>query len=434
MKRLWRICAPVVAALSLVGGNASAQAVDTIYIHAGRLLADPATGRVLSNHTIVVQGSRIIEIREGFVGEGGKIVDLRDAFVLPGLIDSHVHICHENGPNDKMRRVVQTAADLAIDGTRFARITLEAGFTTVADVSEENDAIFALRDGIAAGKVVGPRILAAGNALNPHGGPGDPAGYRTDVGHVVRRPGLCSGVGDCRRVTRETIHRGADHIKIVATGSVLSDLASGLGQQFADDEMKAIIDAAHALGRRVTAHAHDAGAINAFLRLGGDSIEHGTNLDAESVRLFRAHKAYLVPTLLAGETMSAWGKDPQSHLSPAIRSKALAVGPKMLASTRRAVAGGVRIAFGTDSSVSRHGENGREFGLLVRAGLSPLDAIRAATVNAADHLKIGTLVGSIAPGKAADIVAVRGNPLDDVTLLERVSFVMRDGHVYKDQD
>lgn len=431
MKRLGLMLAGSAAlTIAALGWSAAAQEAPATYIHAGRLLADPASGRVLERQTIVVRDGKVAEIRAGFVGEG-DVVDLADSFVLPGLIDSHVHICHENGPNDKLRRTVQTTADLAIDGARYARITLDAGFTTVADLGEENDAIFALRDGIAAGKVPGPRIVAAGNALSPHGGAGDPAGYRPDVGHLVRRPSLCSGGDDCRRVTRETIHRGADLIKIVATGSVLADQASGLGQQFADDEMKAIVDAAHALGRRVTAHAHNAAAMNAFLRAGGDSIEHGTNLDAETVKLFKAHNAWLVPTLLAGDTVTRWGNDPQSFLSPAVRAKALEAGPRMLQSAAFAHKHGVRIAFGTDASVSKHGENAREFSLLVRAGLTPLEAIRAATVNAADHLGLLSTIGSLAPGKAADIVAVRGDPLSDVTTLQHVGFVMKGGTIYK---
>ena len=419
-------------ALAFAAAPAIAQPSTTTFIQAGRLLADPASGRVLTNQTVVVQNGRVIAIRDGFVGAGeGEVVDLRDRFVLPGLIDSHVHICHENGPNDQLRRTVQSAADLAVDGAHNALTTLRAGFTTVADVGEENDAIFAVRDGIARGRIPGPRILAAGNALSPHGGPGDPAGYRADVGRVLRRPSLCSGADDCRRVTRETIHRGANLIKIVATGSVLSELASGLGQQFTDEEMRAIVQSAHALGRRVTAHAHDATAINAFLRAGGDSIEHGTNLDADSVRLLRSTNAYLVPTLLAGETVTRWGNDPNSHLSAAVREKALAVGPRMIDSTRRAHQGGVRIAFGTDSSVSPHGRNAREFTLLVQAGLSPIEAIRTATVNAADHLGISGEAGTIAAGRPADIIAVAGDPLRDVAALEQVGFVMRGGRIHR---
>jgi imidazolonepropionase-like amidohydrolase len=415
-----------------IGGSAPAQAPPrTIFIQAGRLLADPGTGRVLSDRTIVVRDGKVAEIRDGFVGAGeGEVIDLRDSFVLPGLIDSHVHLGHQNGPDDRVRRTTQTAANLAIDGAYNARITLEAGFTTVADVGEENDAIFALRDGIAKGRVPGPRVLAAGNVISPHGGEGDLYGYRWDVTQVLQRPNLCSGADDCRRVVRQQIQRGADLIKIVATGAVLSDAAAGLDQQFTDEEMKAIVDTAHALGRRVTAHAHGTKGINAFLRAGGDSIEHGTYLDADSTRLFKAQGAYLVPTLLAGATVTEWANDPNGFLGPAARAKALLVGPRMIDATRRAHEAGVKIAFGTDSSVSKHGQNAREFSLMVRAGLTPLEAIKAATVSAADHLGIADSAGTIDAGRPADIIAVRGDPLRDVAVLEHVRFVMRGGQVY----
>ncbi|MES2054334.1 MAG: amidohydrolase family protein [Pseudomonadota bacterium] len=412
--------------------TAAAPAPRTTYIQAGRLLADPATGRVESNKTIVVRDGRIVEIRDGFIdGPDGDVVDLRDRFVLPGLIDSHVHICHENGPDDKLRRTVQTASDLAIQGAMNARKVLGAGFTTVADLGEENEAIFALRDGIAEGKVPGPRIVAAGNVISPHGGEGDVFGYRPEVIRALQRPNLCSGADDCRRVVRQQVQRGADVIKVVATGAVLSDIAAGLGQQFTQDELNAIVETAHNLGRRVTAHAHGANGINAFLIAGGDSIEHGTYLDAESIRLFKAKGAYLVPTLLAGDTVTLWGNDPNSFLSPAAKAKAIEVGPKMLDMARRAHAAGVKIAFGTDSSVSRHGDNAREFLLLVRAGLTPLEAIRAATTSGADHLGLAGKVGALKPGMAADIVATTGDPLADVSMLQKISFVMKGGEVFK---
>ncbi|HEX5182260.1 MAG TPA: amidohydrolase family protein [Allosphingosinicella sp.] len=426
------LAALALAFLALFGTAASAQAPQRIFIQAGRLLADPATGRVLTDKTVVVENGRIVAIRDGFVGNGeGEVVDLRDSFVLPGLIDGHVHLCHENGPDDRIRPVVETAADQAMHGAHFAYLTLMAGFTTVADLAEEDDAIFALRDGIARGWVPGPRVIASGAPLSVYGGDGDPSGYRRPVQLAIRRDNLCAGADDCRRVTLETIHRGADIIKVLATGSVLGDDTAGLGPQFTDAELSAIITTAHQFGRRVTAHAHSAAAINQFLRLGGDSIEHGTNLDAESVRLFRAHNAYLTPTLLAGDTVTRWANDPNSFLPPTERAKALLVGPRMIESTRRAHEGGVRISFGTDSSVSPHGQNAREFALLVRAGLTPLEAIQAATVNAADHLQLSSEIGSIAPGKAADIVAVHGDPLSDVTILEHIGFVMRAGHIYK---
>lgn len=427
--RMFRLLAALAFALAL---PAASPAVSVSYVQVGRLLADPATGKVETNKTIVVRDGKIAEIRDGFVsGPDGQVIDLRTSFVLPGLIDSHVHICHENGPDDKLRRTVQTAADLAIQGAMNARKVLGAGFTTVADLGEENEAIFALRDGIAAGKVPGPRIVAAGNVISPYGGEGDVFGYRPDVIKALQRPNLCSGADDCRRVVRQQVQRGADVIKVVATGAVLSDIAAGLGQQFTQDELNAIVDAAHNLGRRVTAHAHGANGINAFLRAGGDSIEHGTYLDAESVKLFKASGAYLVPTLLAGDTVTVWGNDPNSFLSPAAKAKAIEVGPKMLDMARRAHAAGVKIAFGTDSSVSRHGDNAREFVLLVLAGLTPLEAIRAATVSGADHLGLGGKIGALKPGMAADIVATAGDPLADVSVLQHVSFVMKGGEVFK---
>lgn len=406
-----------------------ATAEDTL-IHAGRLLADPASGRVLTEQTIVVRDGRVAEIRAGFVSGAGRVIDLRNKFVLPGLIDSHVHLCHENGPDDRMNRVTMTAADWAVQGARFAAITLRAGFTTVANLGDENEAIFALRDGIARGDVPGPRVLAAGNVLSPHGGDGDVHGYRPDVEAVIRRPNLCSGADDCRRAVRNQIQRGADLIKIVATGSVLADVAQGVGLQFTAEELTAIVETAHGLGRRVTAHAHSTEGVNAALSAGVDSIEHGTFLDAESVKLFKSHGAYLVPTLLAGATVTEWANDPNGFLSPAAKAKALDVGPKMLDMGRRAHAAGIKVAFGTDASVAKHGSNAREFSLMVQAGFTPLDAIRAATVGGADHLGLSREVGSLAAGKVADIIAVSGDPLAQISQLEHVIFVMKGGVVH----
>ena len=416
---------------------ATAASAEVTYIHAGRLLADPASGRVLTEQTIVVRDGRIAELRTGYsdvpgVNGPGKVINLRSKFVLPGLIDSHVHLCHENGPNDRMHRVTMTAADWAVQGARFANVTLRAGFTTVANLGDENDAIFALRDGIERGDVPGPRIVAAGHVLSPNGGDGDIHGYRPDVAATIRRSNLCSGADDCQRLVRNQIQRGADIIKIVATGSVLADVAQGVGLQFTDAELRAIVETAHGMGRRVTAHAHSAEGVNAALKAGVDSIEHGTFLDAESIKLFKANGAYLVPTLLAGATVTEWANDPQGFLSAPAKAKALDVGPKMLDMGRRAHAGGMKIAFGTDASVAKHGTNAREFSLLVQAGLTPLEAIRAATVGSADHLGLSKDIGSLALGKAADIVAVNGDPLKAVSELEHVRFVMKAGVVYVD--
>ncbi len=402
----------------------------TTFVQVGRLLADPATGVVQRDKTLVIEGGRVVEVRDGFVGEG-RIVDLRSSFVLPGLIDSHVHITRQQNPNARLMQVTDSEADLAIAGAHFARITLEAGFTTVADLGGDNNAIFALRDGIAAGQVAGPRIIASGRAVSIHGGHGDINGYREDIMHLLSSESICSGPEDCMRAVRTQVRAGADVIKITATGGVLSNTAAGLAQQFTDAELAAIVEAGHRMGRRVTAHAHGVDGVNAFLRAGGDSIEHGTYLDAESIRLFRQGGAFLVPTLLAGDFVARVAASPENFFTPAQTAKALEAGPKMLDMARRAHEGGVRIAFGTDSGVSAHGDNAQEFALLVRAGLTPLEAIQTATVVAAAHLRITDQAGRIATGMPADLIAVSGDPLTDVTELERVRFVMRGGVVYR---
>ena len=402
----------------------------TTFVHVGRLLADPATGTVERDKTLVIEGNRIVEVRDGFVGEG-RIVDLRTSFVLPGLIDSHVHLTGEQNPTSRLDGVTESDVDQAFVGARFARRTLMAGFTTVADLGATNETIFGLRDAVRRGDVPGPRIIASGESVSVHGGHGDINGYRDDIMHMFTGESICSGPEDCMRAVRLQVRSGADIIKITATGGVLSNTAAGLGQQFSDDELAAIVGAAHRMGRQVTAHAHGADGINAFLRAGGDSIEHGTYLDDESIRLMRREGVYLVPTLMAGDFVGRIASGPDNFFTPAQTAKALEAGPKMLDMVRRAHAGGVRIAFGTDSGVSAHGDNAGEFALMVRAGMTPLETIQAATVNAADHLRISGEAGRIATGMPADLIAVSGDPLADVTELERVRFVMRGGVVYR---
>lgn len=402
----------------------------TKFVQVGRLLADPASGRVLRDKTLVIRGNQVVEIRDGFVGEG-NLVDLRSAFVLPGLIDSHVHLGSEQSPNSRLDRLTMSNADQAMVGARHARRTLNAGFTTVADLGGANESIFALRDAVRRGDVVGPRIIAAGSSVSVHGGHGDANGYREDILHVLSNESVCSGAEDCRRAVRTQVRAGADIIKITATGGVLSNTAAGLNQQFTQDELASIVEVAHRMGRQVTAHAHGVDGINAFLKAGGDSIEHGTYLDDESMRLFKANGAWLVPTLLAGDFVARVASGPDNFFTPAQTAKALEAGPKMLDMAARAHRGGVKIAFGTDSGVSAHGDNAQEFALLVRAGLTPLQAIQSATVGAAEHLKISAEAGRIAPGMPADLIAVAGDPLNDVTELERVRFVMKGGQVFR---
>ena len=410
----------------------AAEPVATTFVQAGRVLVDPATGKVETAKTIVVQNGKVVRIADGYVADpGGKVVDLKGAFVLPGLIDSHVHLTQEQNPNSRMEHVTQSSAEQAMVGARNARKTLMAGFTTVADLSADDDAIFALRKATALGDVPGPRILAAGEALSVTGGHGDNTGYREDVTEVLQPRSVCNGPDDCRRAARQQIRAGADLVKVHATGGVLDNGATGLAQQFSDEEMVAIVDASHRMGRKVTAHAHGADGIKAFLRAGGDSIEHGTFLDAEGIQLMKAKGAYLIPTLIAGDYVTRIASGPNNFFTPATTEKALGLGPKMLDMARRAHEGGVKIAFGTDTGVSHHGDNAYEFVLLVKAGLSPMEAIQAATVSAADHLQISAVAGSLTPGHSADIVAVQGDPLKDVSILQHVAFVMKEGSVYK---
>lgn len=400
-----------------------------VFVQAGRLLADPASGRVDQERTVIIANGKVVEVREGYhsAPEGGSTIDLRDSFVLPGLIDSHVHITSEGGPTSEVDAVKKTSADRAMDGLMYAQRTLRAGFTTLADLGGDADAVLALRDAISSGRAFGPRIIAAGG-VGAHGGHGDVHGYRPDITDLFARPGRCSGADDCRRAVRQAVQRGADVIKIASTGGVLSNTAAGLSQQMQDDELRAIVTTAHALGRRVVCHAHGTDGVNAALRAGVDSIEHGTYLDSESIKLMKANKTYLVPTLLAGATV-AERANAASWMPAPVRQKALEVGPKMVDMARRAREGGVQFAFGTDSGVSAHGDNAKEFALLVSAGLSPLDAIRSATVWGAKHNRIDHEVGSLSAGKIADLIAVKGDPLRDVTELERVSFVMKSGKV-----
>lgn len=421
--------APALAQSPSSGGQASSD--QTTFVQVGRLLAEPERGIVQRDKTLVIRGNQVVEIRDGFVGEG-RIVDLRDSFVLPGLIDSHVHLTSQQNPNGRLEEVTQSNAEQAFVGARYARRTLMAGFTTVADLGGSNESVFALRDAIRRGDVPGPRLIASGSAVSVHGGHGDINGYREDVMHILSPESVCSGVDDCMRAVRTQVRAGADIIKITATGGVLSNTAAGLAQQFSDEELGSIVAAGHRMGRQVTAHAHGADGINSFLRAGGDSIEHGTFLDDESIRLMRREGVWLVPTLLAGDFVARIASSPDNFFTPAQSAKALEVGPRMVDMARRAHEGGVRIAFGTDTGVSAHGDNAQEFALLVRAGLSPLEAIQAATVGAAQHLRITGEAGRIATGMPADLIAVSGDPLSDVTELERVRFVMKAGVIYRE--
>ena len=427
--------AGALGALAVLAGSSFAQTppVPTVatIIHAGRLLADPATGRVLTQQSILVGGDgKIIGIEAGYVTrDGATIVDETSRFVLPGFADCHVHLTSQLGPNQRLDEVTQTAADQALFGAYNARVTVQAGFTTVADLGADPDAIFALRDAIKAGWTPGPRIIAAGAIITPIGGHGDINGYRPDVMETLESSGVCNGADDCRRAVRQMVQRGADIIKFVATGGVLSNTAAGVGQQFTEEEMRAIVETAHQMGRRAVSHAHGANGINAALEAGVDAIEHGSYLDDESVRLFhRMPHTYLVPTLEAGWWVGQLAER-GGTLTPAQTEKARTVSLAIASMIQRAHHANIPIAFGTDTGVSPHGQNAKEFQLLVEeGGYTPLQAIQFATVNAADHLGLTGTIGRVAPGYSADIVAVDGDPLSDVTvLMNHVAYVMARG-------
>ena len=400
-------------------------------IHAGRLIAE-AGQAPQSAQSLRIDDGKIVAIAAGFVDPppGARLIDLKDRFVLTGLIDCHVHLTSQLGPGQRLRFVEDSDPKVGLDSAHRARLTLEAGFTTVRDLgARQPDVIYALRAAVAEGKVPGPRILCVGAILSPTGGHGQTYGFRHDVCACVQsNVGVCDGVDACRRAARLQVAQGADAIKFVATGGVLSNVRAGVDQQFTTDEIKTIIETAHQLGRRVSAHAHGLAGVNAALAAGVDSIEHGSFLDDSSIKLFLERGAYHVPTIIAGMTVLEMAEG-GIVLTPAQREKALIVGVRIKEALGRSYRAGVPIAFGTDMGVGPHGQNAREFALMVEAGMTCADAIKAATLTAAQLLDVSDLTGSLAPGKSADLIAVTGDPLADVTELERVKFVMAQGAV-----
>ncbi len=433
------LAAVVVALFATIGRAQDAAQVERwTLVHSARVLATPGTAPP-SEATIIVREDRIAAVKPGRIAEqdcgapaGSRIdvIDLGDRFVLPGLIDSHTHLTSRYDRGIRIRAVEESDAHAAIRGVAAAKKTLEAGFTTVRDLGSTGASSFALRDAINAGLVPGPRILTAGQSITPTGGHSDETlGYREDLFAV---PGAMQGVADgpdlCRQAVRSQVKRTADVIKLTATGGVLSNTAAGMEQQFFDDELVAIVSTAHLLGRKVAAHAHGAGGIKAALRAGVDSIEHGTFLDDEAIELFKKSGAWLVPTLTAGDAVTKSAEIPGYYTKP-VAQKARTIGPAMKVAIARAVRSGVRVAFGTDAGVFDHGENGREFELLVEAGMSPEAAIVSATTSAAELLGLRAEIGTLEAGKAADIIAVEGDPLAAIGAIRRIRFVMHAGVV-----
>lgn len=412
---------------------AQQRAEAVVVIHAGTLLAVPGeTPR--RNVSVVVRGTRIAEVRDGFIDlPGARVVDLRDHTVLPGLIDSHVHL---SGLDDRIQARLQSALrdneDEAYTALLNGRRTLLAGFTTVRDLGADPRLILSLRDAIAAGQLTGPTIVAAGRGISVSGGHGDGRnGLNRDLYDIAaeRQINTCNGADDCRRAVRQQISFGVDVIKIAATGGVLSNVPGGLAQHMTDAEMAAVVETARNFSRRVAAHAHGVDGVNAALRAGVNSIEHGTFTNDETFRLYRQTGAWYVPTLMAPAAALADGE--RGALTQAQFDKAREAAGNARLSLGRAVRERVNIAFGTDSGVSRHGDNGQEFALMVDAGMTPAAAIRSATIGAATLLDRQNRIGTIEPGKDADIIAVAGDPLQNIRLLENVGFVMRHGRIHK---
>ena len=413
---------------------AAAAPATVTYIHAGALLDRPGQPP-RGNSTIVVRDGKVAEIRDGFVATpaDAALVDLSRRFVMPGMIDMHVHLWGIGGDplRERLARMTTDDADDMMTSVANARRTLEAGFTTVRDLGGNARGIRALRDAIERGDVAGPSIVNAGQMISVSGGHGDGtnglAAEWADAVHA-HQLNVCDGADDCRRAVRRQVGLGAQVIKFAATGGVLSNVAGGLGRAMTPEEMRAIVETAHALGRKATAHSHAAEGTRAALEAGVDSVEHASYLDDDTIRLFKAKGAWLVPTEIA--PIAALAQARSGALPPATIPKAEAAAAAMHASHKRAFAAGVKFAFGTDTGVSKHGDNATEFAQLIDLGMTPAQAIRSATVDAADLLGRDD-VGLLAPGKRADIIAVTGSPLEDVTRLEHVDFVMHRGVVAK---
>jgi len=426
--RLLSLC--LIASSGLGTGQPLAAAT---LLHAGRVL-DVDTGRMLSDQTIVVDGERIVRVEPGHrdPATGDQVIDLRGHTALPGLMDMHTHLTQEYSPTDELDRFKRNAADVALQSAVFAERTLLAGFTTVRDLGDRFNASIALRNAIDRGLLPGPRIYTSGTSIATTGGHADPTNGWAE--HLTPQRGLLDGVADgpyaAAAAVRQRYKDGADLIKITATGGVLSVARDGRRPQFTSEEIAAIVATARDYGFTVAAHAHGTEGIKRAVRAGVDTIEHGTFMDDEAMALMKEHGTWYVPTITAGRWVADKAALP-SYLPELVRPKAAAIGPQIQQTFARAHRAGVRILFGTDTGVSAHGENAVEFVFMVEAGMAPVDALRAATILPATFLGVADQLGSLEPGKLADIVATPGNPLDDIEAMQRIDFVMKSGVVYR---
>jgi imidazolonepropionase-like amidohydrolase len=422
-------CAVLGGAVVLAAGGAQAATL----IHAGRLI-DGVSDAAKTHQTVVVENGKIIAIESGFraPGTGDRVIDLKNGTLLPGLFDMHVHLTSEYSRTSEIGNYKENEGDVAIDGVVYADRTLLAGFTTVRDLGDEYRASIALRNAINAGKVPGPRIIAAGKSIATTGGHADPTNgwARKFPANPGPDDGVVNSAEDARKAVRQRYKEGSDTIKITATGGVLSIAKNGQNPQFTEDEIRAVVQTARDYGFRVAAHAHGAEGIKRAIRGGVDTIEHGTFMDDEGIRLMKERGTYYVPTITAGNWVYEQAQDPD-FFPAVVRPKALAVGPQIKGTFAKAYKAGVKILFGTDTGVSRHGENAKEFRLMVEGGMPPMEAIKVATSVPAKFLDLDDQTGSVAVGKLGELVGVAGDPLKDISVLERVVFVMKDNTVYK---
>jgi imidazolonepropionase-like amidohydrolase len=404
-----------------------------ILIHAGNIIT--AEGKqILRAHTIVVDKDRIVGVEPGYKqgGSDDQIIDLKMATLMPGLMDMHTHFSYQSSPQSYSEGFSMNEADYALRGATFAEKTLMSGFTTVRELGDAYHVSTALRKAIDAGYVKGPRIFAAGTSIATTGGHADPTnGMSFDrMGAPTPEQGVINGVDDARKAVRQRYKEGADLIKITATGGVLSVAKSGMNSQFRDEELAAIVETAKDYGFTVAVHAHGKEGMERAIKAGVNSIEHGTFMDNNTMKLMQSYGTYYVPTISAGKHVAEKAKTP-GYFPEMVRLKAQAIGPLIQQTFARAYKAGVNIAFGTDAGVGMHGENWREFVFMTEAGMPAHEAILSATISAAKLLKSDKDLGSIKVGKIADLVAVPGDPLEDIQLMGKVNFVMKAGVVYK---
>ncbi|MCH2490474.1 MAG: amidohydrolase family protein [Flavobacteriales bacterium] len=403
------------------------------YLHCGKIV-DTKNGRVIENKTLIVSEDKIVAIEDGFVSpssEEATVIDLKNKTVLPGLIDMHVHLENETSANNYLKPFILNEADVAFNATDYAYRTLLAGFTTVRDLGGSGVNV-SLRNAINNGTVTGPRIYTAEKSLATTGGHADPTNGRKRelMGDPGPAEGVVNSVEDARKAVRQRYKNGADWIKITATGGVLSVAKSGKNPQFLEEEIAAIVQTAKDYGMYVAAHAHGDEGMQRAIRAGVKTIEHGTLMSKETMQLMKQYDAYLVPTITAGKYVSEKAKVP-NYYPAIIVPKALEIGPKIQNTFGQAYDTGVKIAFGTDAGVFPHGENGKEFGYMVEAGMPAMKALQSATITNAELLQAEDELGQLEVGFLADIVAVNEDPTENINTMENVIFVMKNGVIYK---